>query len=64
MGIGARIGLGCNIGAFYGPAAFGNPSAWVFGAGLFLGAYLSARYINYYANRRMADDDMDFDIEL
>ena len=64
MGIGARIGLGCNIGAFYGPAAFGNPSAWVFGAGLFLGAYLSAKYINYYANRRMADDDMDFDIEL
>ncbi len=64
MGLGARIGLGCNIGAFYGPAAFGNPSAWVFFVGLFVGAALSAKYINYFANRKMASDDMDFDIKL
>ncbi len=64
MGVGARIGLGCNIGAFYGPAAFGNPSAWVFFAGLFGGAWISARYINFFANRRMASDEMDFDIKL
>lgn len=64
MGIGARVGLGCNIGAFYGPAAFGNPSGWVFAIGLGLGAYLSAKIINYFANRRLAADDMDFDIKL
>ena len=64
MGIGARIGLGCNIGAFYGPAAFGNPSAWVFFIGLFVGAGLSAKYINFFANRTMASDEMDFDIKL
>ncbi len=64
MGVGARIGLGCNIGAFYGPAAFGNPSAWVFFVGLFIGAALAARYINFFANRKMASDEMDFDIQL
>lgn len=62
MGFGARIALGCNIGAFYAPAAFGDPSAWVFFVGMGLGAYLSAKFIDWVTNRRMAD--MDFDIEL
>ncbi|MHB1390820.1 MAG: YeeE/YedE thiosulfate transporter family protein [Thermoleophilia bacterium] len=66
MGIGARIALGCNIGAFYAPAAFGDLSGWVFFVGMGLGAYISAKFINYVANKKMAAqmDDMDFDIEL
>ena len=66
MGIGARIGMGCNIGAFYGPAAFGNPSGWIFFAGMGLGAFISAQGVNYLANRKMAKQmgDLDFDIEL
>ncbi|MBK5225660.1 MAG: YeeE/YedE family protein [Thermoleophilia bacterium] len=62
MGIGARIALGCNIGAFYAPAAFGDPSGWVFFIGMGIGAYLAAKFVNFTANRKMAD--MDFDIEL
>ncbi len=64
MGIGARIALGCNIGAFYAPVAFGDPSGWVFFVGMGLGAYISAKFVNWIANRKMADMDMDFDIEL
>ncbi len=64
MGIGARVGLGCNIGAFYGPAAFGNPSGWIFALGLFVGAYFSAKYINYFANRKLMQEDVDIDIDF
>ncbi|MHB1361729.1 MAG: YeeE/YedE family protein [Thermoleophilia bacterium] len=64
MGVGARIALGCNIGAFYAPAAFGDPSGWVFFLGMGLGAYISAWFVNFIANRKMAKMDMDFDIEL
>jgi uncharacterized membrane protein YedE/YeeE len=62
MGIGSRIALGCNIGAFYTRAAFGSPGGWLFFIGMGVGAYISARFVNYMANRKMAD--MDFDIEL
>lgn len=62
MGIGARVALGCNIGAFYAPAAFGDPSGWVFFLGMGIGAYGSAKVINAIANRKL--ENMDFDIEL
>ena len=62
MGIGGRIALGCNIGAFYAPVAFGDPSGWIFFLGMGGGAYISAQFINWVANRKM--EDMDFDIEL
>lgn len=62
MGLGSRIALGCNIGAFYTRAAFGSPGGWLFFIGMGIGAYISAKFVNYMANRKMAD--MDFDIEL
>ncbi|MBI5870956.1 MAG: YeeE/YedE family protein [Actinobacteria bacterium] len=62
MGIGSRVALGCNIGAFYTRAAFGDPGGWLFFIGMGVGAYISAKLVNYIANRKMAD--MDFDIEL
>lgn len=62
MGIGSRIALGCNIGAFYTRAAFGNPGGWIFFIGMGLGALISAMFINWWANRKMAK--IDFDIEL
>ncbi len=64
MGIGARIALGCNIGAFYAPAAFGDPSGWVFFVGMGIGAYFSAKIVNWWANRKMADMDFDIDIDI
>lgn len=62
MGIGSRIALGCNIGAFYTRAAFGNPGGWIFFIGMGIGALGAARFINWWAERKMAE--MDFDIEL
>jgi len=62
MGIGSRVALGCNIGAFYTRAAFGSPGGWLFFIGMGAGAYIAAKFVNYMANRKMAD--MDFDIEL
>ena len=66
MGIGARIALGCNIGAFYTRAAFGSLGGWIFFIGMGIGALVSARIVNYIANKKMAKqmESMDFDIEL
>ncbi|MEJ2107766.1 MAG: YeeE/YedE family protein [Acidiferrobacteraceae bacterium] len=58
MGIGARIGIGCNIGAFFIPVANGDPSGWIFGLGLAIGAYLCVRFYNWWINRQMAKDDI------
>lgn len=62
MGIGARLALGCNIGAFYAPAAFGDPSGWLFFIGMGGGAFISAKFVNWMTERKMAK--IDFDIEL
>ncbi|MFA5809831.1 MAG: YeeE/YedE thiosulfate transporter family protein [Thermoleophilia bacterium] len=66
MGIGSRIALGCNIGAFYTRAAFGSWGGWLFFFGMGAGAYISAKVVNYIANKKMTKqlEDMDFDIEL
>ena len=58
MGIGARIGIGCNIGAFFIPVANGDPSGWLFGLGLAVGAYLCVRFYDWWINRRMAKEDI------
>lgn len=43
MGIGARIGMGCNIGAFFATVTNGDPSGWVFLLGMVLGAYVGVK---------------------
>ncbi|MBK5241982.1 MAG: YeeE/YedE family protein [Clostridium sp.] len=45
MGYGARIGLGCNIGAFYSGTASLSLSGWVFGIFLFLGAIVGSKIL-------------------
>jgi hypothetical protein len=66
MGLGSRIALGCNIGAFYTRAAFGSLGGWLFFIGMGVGALISAQAVNYIANKKMAKqmETMDFDIEL
>ncbi len=55
MGLGARIGLGCNIGAFFAAVTNGDPSGWVFLAGMVVGAYLGvklfSRWLDWRASR-------------
>lgn len=48
MGYGARIALGCNIGAFYSGIASLSVSGWVFGAALLVGAILGSKMLVKY----------------
>ncbi len=56
MGIGARVGLGCNIGAFFATVTNGDPSGWLFGLGMTLGGYLGVKFFNWWIERRMAKE--------
>jgi uncharacterized protein len=56
MGIGARIALGCNIGAFFVPVANGDPSGWLFFLGMAGGGYLGVKFFNWWIERKMAKD--------
>lgn len=48
MGYGARLGFGCNIGAFYSGIASLSLSGWVFGACLFAGAVIGSKLLVKY----------------
>jgi uncharacterized membrane protein YedE/YeeE len=43
MGIGARVALGCNIGAFFATVTNGDPSGWIFLLGMATGGYLGVK---------------------
>lgn len=45
MGYGARLGFGCNIGAFYSGIASLSLSGWVFGVFLFAGAIVGSKML-------------------
>ncbi|NOY63807.1 MAG: YeeE/YedE family protein, partial [Nitrospirae bacterium] len=64
MGIGARVALGCNIGAFFIRVAGGDPGGWLFGIGMVVGAFVSVRFFNWWSERKMAKEMADFDIEF
>ncbi len=56
MGIGARLGLGCNVGAFFVRAANGDPSGWLFGVGMTGGAFVGVRFFKWWTERKMANE--------
>lgn len=56
MGIGARVALGCNIGAFFVPVANGDPSGWLFFLGMAGGGYLGVKFFNWWIERKMAKE--------
>jgi len=62
MGIGSRLGLGCNVGAFFVRVAMGDTSGWLFGFGMIAGAYIGVKFFNWYIERKMAKEmaTMDF----
>jgi uncharacterized membrane protein YedE/YeeE len=53
MGIGSRLGLGCNVGAFFVRAANGDVGGWMFGVGMIAGAWIGVRFFNWWTERRM-----------
>ncbi len=56
MGIGSRIGLGCNVGGFFVRVANGDPAGWLFGVGMIGGAFLGVRFFNWWTERQMAKE--------
>jgi len=54
MGIGSRLGLGCNVGAFFVRVSQGDVSGWMFGGGMIGGAYLGVKFFNWWTERKMA----------
>ncbi len=56
MGIGSRLGLGCNVGAFFVRVSQGDVSGWLFGLGMIVGAYLGVKFFNWWTERKMAKE--------
>lgn len=54
MGIGSRLGMGCNVGAFFVRVSQGDVSGWMFGAGMVGGAYIGVKFFNWWTERKMA----------
>ncbi|HSH29922.1 MAG TPA: YeeE/YedE family protein [Thiohalobacter sp.] len=57
MGLGARIAMGCNIGAFFATVTNGDLSGWVFLAGMAAGGWLGVKAFNMWMEWRAGDDD-------
>lgn len=62
MGIGARVGLGCNIGAFFATVTNGDPSGWLFGIGMTGGGWLGVKFFNWWIERKMARESATLDL--
>ena len=62
MGIGSRLGLGCNVGAFFVRVSQGDVSGWMFGAGMIGGAYLGVKFFNWWTERKMAKEMAAFEV--
>ncbi len=62
MGIGSRLGLGCNVGAFFVRAANGDVGGWLYGMGMIGGAFIGVRFFNWWTERRMRREMASFDL--
>jgi len=56
MGIGSRLGLGCNVGGFFIRVANGDPAGWLFGIGMIAGAFIGVKFFNWWTERKMAKE--------
>jgi uncharacterized membrane protein YedE/YeeE len=53
MGIGSRLGLGCNVGAFFVRAANGDVGGWLYGVGMIAGAFIGVRFFQAWTERKL-----------
>lgn len=60
MGLGSRIGMGCNIGAFFATVTNGDISGWVFLIGMTVGGYFAVKAIKAWIDWRLSRQDFDF----
>jgi uncharacterized membrane protein YedE/YeeE len=56
MGIGSRLGLGCNVGGFFVRVANGDPAGWLFGIGMIGGAFIGVKFFNWWTERQMSKE--------
>ncbi len=61
MGIGARLGMGCNVGAFFAAVTNGDLTGWIFLIGMLAGGFIGVKAFNWWIEWRTAGDDA-FDI--
>ncbi|MCW9089075.1 MAG: YeeE/YedE family protein [Gammaproteobacteria bacterium] len=59
MGIGARLGMGCNVGAFFAAVTNGDLTGWIFLAGMTLGGLLGVKAFNLWLERKSIGDEFD-----
>lgn len=60
MGIGSRIGMGCNIGAFFATVTNGDISGWVFLVGMVGGGWLGVKAFKAWVDWRARRLGIDF----
>ncbi len=60
MGIGSRIGMGCNIGAFFATVTNGDISGWIFLLGMIAGGFIAVRVIKAWIDWRLSRNGFDF----
>ena len=54
MGIGARIGMGCNVGAFFATVTNGDLTGWIFLLGMIGGGYFGVKVFNWWVEWQAA----------
>ncbi|MBF0470271.1 MAG: YeeE/YedE family protein [Gammaproteobacteria bacterium] len=59
MGIGARLGMGCNVGAFFAAVTNGDLTGWIFLIGMLVGGYAGVVAFNRWMEWRAAGDEFD-----
>lgn len=60
MGIGSRIGMGCNIGAFFATVTNGDISGWIFLIGMTVGGLIAVKALKAWIDWQMSRQDFDF----
>lgn len=60
MGIGARVGMGCNIGAFFAAVTNGDLSGWIFLIGMATGGYFGVKAITWWIEWQASRKDDEF----
>lgn len=59
MGIGARLGMGCNVGAFFAAVTNGDMTGWLFLIGMLGGGLIGVKAFNMWINWRTSGDEFD-----
>lgn len=60
MGIGARVGMGCNVGAFFAAVTNGDLTGWIFLFAMALGGYIGVKVFSWWMDWRASKNQDEF----